>query len=220
MKTRFLGGGLVLLFMANAAAGDKFGLALKAGPNFSNMRVEEKSSGKIVNSDIAVEPAFMLEFELVISKHLSYIAGFQFLRHGYSARDIDSVFTFRYFRRATYLGMPNKLRAFFHHGRLQSFVSFGINAENLLSARYRREYDDATIPGYELNIKALFNELTFTPELDAGLRCPLLGFYVTVEGTYAFGTENVNNPDVENLATHARRIRDFRFTIGISRYIF
>ncbi len=219
MNARFLGG-LVLLFISNAVAGDKFGLALKAGPNFSNMRVEEKSTGNIVDTDIAVEPAFMLEFELVISKHVSYVAGFQFLRHGYSARDIDSVFTFRYFRRATYLGMPNKLRVFFHHGRLQSFVSFGANAENLLSARYRREYDNATISGYELNIKALFNNLTFTPELDAGLRFPLSGFFVTIEGTYAFGTENVNNPEVEHLATHARRIRDFRFSIGISRYLF
>ncbi|MDZ7362598.1 MAG: hypothetical protein ONB46_18020 [candidate division KSB1 bacterium] len=219
MNARFLVG-LVLFFISNAAAGDKFGLALKAGPNFSNMRVEEKSTGRIVSSDIAAEPAFMLEFELVISKHVSYIAGFQFLRHGYSARDIDSVFTFRYFRRTTYLGMPNKLRVFFHHGRLQSFASLGVNAENLLSARYRREYDDPMIPGYELNIKALFNELTFTPELDAGLRLPLWGFYLTVEGTYAFGTENVNNPDIENLATHTRRIRDFRFAIGISRYLF
>lgn len=210
---------LLLLCISNVTAGDKLGVAIKTGPNFANMRVKEKSTGKIVSTRTETEPSYMLEIEMTLSKHVSYIGGFQFLAHGYSARDIDSVFTFRYFRRATYLGFANKVRVFFHHGNLQSFVSFGVNAESLLSAKFRREYDDPAIPDYTTDIKVLFNELTFTPEIDAGLRYPLRGFFLTLEGTYALGTENVNNPDLEDSATHARRIRDFRFLIGVSLYL-
>jgi len=220
MNKIVLCGGWLLLFITGASGGDKFGLALKGGRNFANMRVTEKSTGLAVNSDVAKEPSFLLEAELVLGKHVSYVSGFHYLVHGYSARDIDSVFTYRYFRRAQYLGLPQKLRIFFHHQRLQSFVSFGVNAETLLAARFRAEFDDRSIPDYDTNIKGLFNELTFTPEFDAGLRLPLLGGYLTFEATYAYGTENVNNPDLENFATHSRRIRDLRIMLGISRYVF
>jgi hypothetical protein len=220
MNKIVLCGGLLLLFITSATGGDKFGLALKGGRNFANMLVKEKSTGRTVNSNVAKEPSFLLEAELVLGKHVSYVSGFHYIVHGYSARDIDSVFTYRYFRRAQYLGLPQKLRIFFHHHRLQSFVSFGVNAETLLAARFRAEFDDRTIPDYDTNIKGLFNELTFTPEFDAGLRLPLLGGYLTFEAAYALGVENVNNPDLENLATHSRRIRDLRIMLGISCYVF
>jgi hypothetical protein len=220
MNKIVLCGGFILLFIANAAAGDKFGLALKGGRNFANMLVKEKSTGRIVDSNVEKEPSFLLEAELVLGKHVSYVSGFHYIVHGYSARDIDSVFTYRYFRRARYLGLPQKLRIFFHHHRLQSFVSVGVNAEILLTARFRAEFDDRTIRDYDTDIKPLFNELTFTPEFDAGLRFPLLGGYLTFEATYARGAENVNNPDLESRATHSRRIRDLRIMLGISRYVF
>ncbi len=220
MKKIILGVGLILSLISNSAGGDKFGLALKGGRNFANMLVKEKSTGRTVNSNTAKEPSFLLEAELVFGKHVSYVTGLQYLVHGYSARDIDSVFTYRYFRRAQYLGLPQKLRIFFHHQRLQSFVSFGVNAEALLAARFRAEFDDRSIPDYDVGIKGLFNELTFTPEFDAGLRLPLLGGYLTFEATYARGAENINNANLESRATHSRRIRDLRIMLGISRYVF
>jgi len=220
MKTRVLCLSLLLCLFSHAAAGDKFGLALKGGRNFANMLVKEKSTGRIVNTNVAKEPSVMLEAELVLGEHVSYVTGFHYIVHGYSARDIDSVFTYRYFRRAQYLGLPQKLRIFFHHQRIQSFVSFGVNVETLLAARFRAEFDDRSIPDYDTDIKALFNELTFTPEFDAGLRFPLFGGYLTFEATYARGTENVNNADLESRATHSRRIRDLRIMLGISRYVF
>jgi len=212
--------GLTLLFITNAAGGDKFGLALKGGRNFANMLVKEKSTGRSVNTNVAKEPSFLLEAELVLGEHFSYVTGFHYIVHGYSARDIDSVYTYRYFRRAQYLGFPQKLRVFFHHQRLQSFLSVGVNVETLLAARFRAEFDDRSIPAYDTDIKALFNELTFTPEFDAGLRYPLLGGFLTFDATYALGTEDVNNVDLENFETHSRRIRDLRIMFGISRYVF
>jgi hypothetical protein len=220
METRLGCVCLILLFISQAAAGDQFGLALKAGPNFSNMLVREKSTNLIVNTDMRIKPSYMLELEIVITKHLSYVAGFQYLVHAYSGHAADSIYTFEYTRRATFLSIPNKIRVFFHHRKLQSFLSFGVNAENVLSARFYQNYDDPAIPNYETNIKVLYSEITFTPELDAGLRLPLAGFFLALEGTYAHGTETVNNPDLEHLATHSRKIRDFRFMIGISRYLF
>jgi len=220
MHKFLLGGGLLLLITTYAFSGDKFGLAIKGGRNFANMRVIEKSTGLIVNSSMVKEPSFLLEAELVFGEHVSYVTGFHYIVHGYSARDIDSVFTYRYFRRAQYLGLPQKLRVFFHHQRLQSFVSFGVNLETLLAARFRAEFDDRTIPDYDVDLKGLYNELTFTPEFDAGLRYPLLGGFLTFDLTYALGTENVNNADLENFATHSRRIRDWRVMFGISRYVF
>lgn len=220
MKIRLGIACLVILLVSQTAAKDKVGFALKAGPNFANMLVREKSSNLIVNTDIKTSPSYLLELELVISKHVSYIAGFQYLVHAYSGSGADSLFTFRYTRRATFLSIPNKVRVFFHHRKLQSFLSFGVNAETVLSARFHQKYDDPAIPNYESNIKVLYSELTFTPELDAGLRLPLGGFFLNVEGTYAHGLETVNNPDLESLATHSRKIRDLRFMFGISRYLF
>jgi len=158
MNKIVLCGGLLLLFITGASGGDKFGLALKTGRNFANMLVKEKITGLAVNSNVAKESSFLLEAELVLGKHVSYVTGFHYVGHGYSARDIDSVFTYRYFRRAQYLGLPQKLRIFFHHQRLQSFVSFGVNAETLLAARFRAEFDDRSIPDYDTDIKALFIE--------------------------------------------------------------
>lgn len=210
---------LLFVFMANSRAEDKFGLALKIGPNFANMRVKEKSTGRIINTNVSRNPSFLLEAELVLSSHLSYVTGVQYLVHGYSAPAIDSIYVYEYFRRAKYLSLPQKLRIFIHHQAVQSYVSIGVNAETLLSARFRAEFADPTIPDYDVSIKSLYNDLTFTPEIDAGLRVPVRGFYLTFEATYARGAENVNNPDVESLATHARRIHDIRLLFGISRYI-
>lgn len=212
--------GLTFLCLTNAFSGDKFGLAIKGGRNFANMLVKDKRTGEKTNTRMAKEPSLLLEAELVFGPHVSYVTGFHYIVHGYSARAIDSIYTYRYFRRAQYLGLPQKLRVFIHHQRVQSFFSVGINLETVLAARFRAEFDDRTIPTYDVDIKGLFNELTFTPEFDAGLRYPLLGGYLTFELTYALGTENVNNPDVEDLATHSRRIRDLRVMFGISRYVF
>lgn len=220
MKKLALCCGLTVIFISSALAGDKFGLALKGGRTFANMVVKEKQTGRTVNTSMVKEPSFLLEAELVLGEHVSYVTGFHYIVHGYSARDIDSVFTYRYFRRAQYLGLPQKLRVFFHHQRLQSFLSFGVNVETLLAARFRAEFDDRSIPDAETDIKVLYNELTFTPELDAGLRYPLLGGFLTFDATYALGTENVNNADIESFATHSRRIRDLRIMFGISRYVF
>lgn len=211
---------LILLFIAQAAAEDKFGLSLKVGPNFSNMLVREKSTNLIVNTDMRIRPSYFLEAEVVITKHVSYVVGFQYLVHAYSGNAADSIYTYEYTRRADFLSIPNKIRVFFHHRKLQSFLSFGVNAETVLSARFDQNYDDPTIPDNEVDIKVLYSDITFTPELDAGLRLPLAGFFLTLEGTYAHGTETVNNPDLESFATHSRKIRDFRFMIGISRYLF
>jgi len=220
MKTSLGSACLILLFVTQAAAADKFGLALKAGPNFSNMLVREKSTNLIVNTDLRIKPSYFLEAEVVITKHVSYIVGFQYLVHAYSGNAVDSIYAYEYTRRATFLSIPNKIRVFFHHRKLQSFLSLGINAETALSARFHQNYDDPTIPNYETDIKVLYSDITFTPELDAGLRLPLAGFFLTLEGTYAHGTETVNNPDLESFATHSRKIRDFRFMFGISRYFF
>ncbi|MCI0698749.1 hypothetical protein L0337_42960 [candidate division KSB1 bacterium] len=220
MKTSLGCACLVLLLITQAAAEDKFGLALKVGPNFSNMLVREKSTSFIVNTDMRIKPSYMLELEVVITKHLSYVAGFQYLVHAYSGNATDSIYTYEYTRRANFLSIPNKIRVFFHHHKLQSFLSFGVNAETVLSARIYQNYDDPAILTYETNIKVLYSDITFTPELDAGLRLPLAGFFLTLEGTYAHGTETVNNPDLEYLAEYSRKIRDFRFMIGISRYLF
>ncbi len=220
MKTSLGCACLILLFIAQAAAEDKFGLALKVGPNFANMLVREKSTQFIVNTDMRIRPSYMLELEVVITKHLSYVAGFQYLVHAYSGNAVDSIYTYEYTRRANFLSIPNKIRVFFQHRKLQSFVSFGVNAETVLSARFDQNYDDPTIPKYTTDIKVLYSDITFTPELDAGLRLPLAGFFLSLEGTYAHGTENINNPDLESFATHSRKIRDFRFMIGFSRYLF
>jgi hypothetical protein len=220
MRTCFGCACLILLLITPAAAGDKFGLALKVGPNFSNMLVREKSTNLIVNTDMRIRPSYFLEAEVVITKHLSYIVGFQYLVHAYSGNAADSIYTYEYTRRANFLSIPNKIRVFFQHRKLQSFLSFGVNAETVLSARFQQNYDDPTIPYYETDIKVLYSDITFTPELDAGLRLPLAGFFLTLEGTYAHGTETVNNPDLESFATHSRKIRDFRFMFGISRYLY
>lgn len=216
----FCCGLLLLLCITKAAAGDKFGVAIKGGRNFAKMLVKDKKTGETVNARMVKEPSFLLEAELAFGEHVSYVTGIHYIVHGYSARDIDSVFTFRYFRRAQYIGLPQKLRVFFHHQRLQSFISAGINVETLLAARFRAEFDDSSISDGEADIKVLFNELTFTPEFDAGLRYPLLGGFLTFDLTYALGTENVNNADLEGFATHSRRIRDLRVMFGVSRYVF
>jgi hypothetical protein len=220
MKTSLGCACLILLFITQATAEDKFGLALKVGPNFANMLVREKSTQFIVNTDMRIKPSYMLELEVVITKHLSYVAGFQYLVHAYAGHAADSIYTYEYTRRANFLSIPNKIRVFFQHRKLQSFLSFGVNAETVLTARFLSKYDDPTIPDYETNIKVLYSDITFTPELDAGLRLPLAGFFLTLEGTYAHGLESVNNPDLESFATHSRKIRDFRFMIGVSRYLF
>ncbi|MGH7601161.1 MAG: hypothetical protein ACREOI_32795 [bacterium] len=220
MKTSFGSACLILLFITPAAAEDKFGLALKVGPSFSNMLVREKSTNLIVNTDMRIKPSYFLEAEVVITKHISYIVGFQYLIHAYSGHSADSVGTYEYTRRTKFLSIPNKIRVFFHHRKLQSFLSFGVNAETLLSARFYQNYDDPTILNYEENNKVFYSDITFTPEFDAGLRLPLAGFFLTLEATYAHGTETINNPDFEYLATHTRKIRDFRFMFGISRYFF
>jgi hypothetical protein len=220
MKTSLGSACLILLFITQAAAGDKFGLALKVGPNFSNMLVREKSTNLIVNTDMRINPSYFLEAEVVITRHLSYVVGFQYLVHAYSEHAADSIYTYENTRRANFLSIPNKIRVFFQHRKLQSFLSFGVNAETLLSARFYRKYDDPTILNFEENIKVLYSDITFTPELDAGLRLPLAGFFLTLEGTYAHGTETVNNPDLESFAQYSRKIRDFRFMFGISRYLF
>ncbi len=220
MKTSLGSAFFILLFVTQAAAEDKFGLSLKVGPNFSNMLVREKSTNLIVNTGMRIRPSYFLEAEVVITKHLSYVVDFQYLVHAYSGHAADSIYTYEYTRRGNFLSIPNKIRVFFQHRKLQSFLSLGINAETVLAARFHQNYDDPTIPNYETNIKVLYSDITFTPELDAGLRLPLAGFFLTLEGTYAHGTETINNPDLESFATHSRKIRDFRFMLGISRYLF
>jgi hypothetical protein len=220
MKTSLGSACLLLLFIAQAVAEDKFGLSLKVGPNFSNMLVREKSTNLIVNTDMRIKPSYFLEAEVVITRHLSYVVGFQYLVHAYSGNAADSIYTYEYTRRANFLSIPNKIRVFFQHRKLQSFLSFGVNAETVLSARFYQNYDDPAILNYEENTKVFYSDITFTPELDAGLRLPLAGFFLTIEGTYAHGTETVTNPDFEYLAKHTRKIRDFRFMLGISRYLF
>lgn len=220
MKKILLCCALLLSLITNAESGDKFGLAIKGGRNFAKMLVKDKKTGEIVNARMVKEPSFLLEAELVFGEHISYVTGLHYLVHGYSARDIDSVYTYRYFRRAKYIGLPQKLRVFFHHDRLQSFLSAGVNVEALLSARFRAEFDDRSLPDVETDIKVLFNDLTFTPEFDAGLRYPALGGFLTFDLTYALGTENVNNAELENFTTHSRRIRDLRVMFGLSRYLF
>jgi hypothetical protein len=211
---------LLLLLASNAGAGDKFGLALKAGPNFSNMRVQEKSTLLTANTDMRVEPSYMLEMEVVITEHISYVAAFQYLVHSYSSSAVDSIYPYQYSRSATYFGFPNKLRVFIHQKKLQFFFSLGVNAESLLSARFFGQYEDPTFPSFDIDIKGLFSELIITPEIDAGLRYPLAGFFLTCEATYAHGTDDVNNADLDSFATHSRKIRDFRLMFGVSRYLF
>ena len=220
MKTCALCLSLMLCLVSPVVAGDKFGLALKTGKSWTNMHVKEKSTGNIVDTDRVRESTYLLEAEIVITKHLSYVGGLQYLAHGYSARAIDSVFAYRYWRRATYVGFANKLRVLVLRGKVQPFFSVGLNAESLLSAQFRRDYDDASIQDSEIDTKVLFDESAFTPELEIGIRYKLAGFYLTLEGAYARGNENVNNVDLEEFATHERRIRDWRLLIGISTYVF
>ncbi|MDZ7292768.1 MAG: hypothetical protein ONB44_21735 [candidate division KSB1 bacterium] len=210
----------LMLPAVTATAQHKLGLAVKAGPNFANMRVKEKSTGRVLDTRMQIEPSATLEMEIVISKHFSYILGLQLLAHSYSAHSADSVSTFEYLRRATYLGVPNKIRVFFNYRRIQSFLSFGINAESLLSGRLKKNYHDPAITDYERDIKVQYNPVIFTPELDIGLRYALAKFYLTLEGTHAHSLESVNNTQTEAGATHSRRIRDFRLMIGISHYLY
>ena len=94
MKQFALSCGLLIVLISSAFAEDKFGLALKIGPNFANMRVKEKSTGRIVNTNVSRYPSFFLEAELTLSSHLSYVTGFQYLVHGYSAPAIDSIYVY------------------------------------------------------------------------------------------------------------------------------
>src|SRR5574341_1351376 len=97
-KNVIVGTCLLLVLISTAGAGDKFGLALKAGPNFSNMRVQEKKTLLTANTAMRVEPTYMLEMEVVIAEHISYVAGFQYLVHSYSSSAVDSIYPYQYSR--------------------------------------------------------------------------------------------------------------------------
>jgi len=208
---------LLFNFPSFAEQGE-IGIALKAGINHSNMIVRDKTTNTKLQTNPRDLPFFYFEFEYRFSRILSYIAGFSYLRHGYSVHVTNHEYPHTYRRDLLYLGFPQKLRITVSLLWIEIFGSLGVSGEALLTAKYHREYDNNAKQGYTLDIKEGYNTGILTPEMDFGIGILFQNLRLSLETTFVIGGDDITKPYVYPPHTHTRKINDVRYYLGLAYY--